>query len=1623
MITKGCPPLPPDIYHEAVDQRDKWKYKFGLAMHTRIDPFIGLIHWLKIWWTNSNPSDPGTENYGLANGHTMLRHLHDPSLKGTPQHCWMTSSGASLEPPAPLPVQPKPAPIVAPLSIPRGCPGQVLPLQEGKASFLSYPLGLHAARDLPWGVEFGPDLIIRSYNCKRQSEVPGVFYPCEKLLRHPIVRGILERNKDGFKSGTQFAYLTTGDAQTLPQKKTEELNGLKLAGLTLSRTLLVRATHLAAHSKLRIAVAQGNVPRIHSIVANDLRNGASIFATLEKIGRATEGNFDPKSYTHADHQLLYLLLQLGGHAAAELGHRCLGLPSISATKRHIATVPLVVSPRAPIMTEMQHNLEVGFPAPFPLRPDGSIGPGYQIMVDEIKVEGKMRWDARANTILGICREHSDEYELEFLSMKEAEALQAGLAENKVHLASEAAVVAVNSFSGVPIPTDGQRRLLCAALNTANIRASRIGGRAYCISSDGDGKRRAATLLFTFIRELDRNGPLFKKLGELPLFDYHCGEDDITGNIDYKHTCKRLRSSLIRQIASTIDGVVLTRQLIKQHLLRKSRHNFHHISGLLNPNDRQNVKYMYDLLSSIAVLPEAKETHSPAFKNTRRVLRLLGAFYCHILEAYTNIKLSLHEQLTHISAAMHLMMVLYQKEAGRFVPSQTYFDFMTTGKNLFFCVAKTQLDDPSGEFWIIPPGTDPVELTFGRVRTMTGSESNTDMSQLGSRLNAAMHCDNILAENPEWTRGPQRLRMPVWQDVAGDVSAKIDLISPHSWPGDVHVANVSCKTTWFGGRRIAERELLETGWEPPSKSMEETGGFNIFCPFGKDEMVLLGRPHVEERNEDDEDRDVPTQSPSTTTESPVPADSDTVFLPDLEDTAQETVVNLEPAAKPHEPYLAVPGSTTKQHKSTILRLFSSRFSVAESRDRLKRVRGFSRHNEATTGGSNSKDAIPGEPMVLVEDPAAILVRSNGFPWLAVVIISSISYGTKQVESLPKRLLGEPNVRVKIQIMELEPTQNLSDPGSEEGDWEWTDKFVAVSASGTLNICEVNGSLLQLLNPAVLPATSLRKKGAATYHFKSVELVAIAFIFVPNSDSMFIQALRASYAIERLVEHMAIHLLFDQNPPLNRDATTCGFCLSTDSFCTIVLIKGKGSDGAVRIDLVRSRCPNLGNLGLASAANSSRKRPCTNRPMVCPVSPCPDVVWKYALKNHIQTVHPHANLSNYKSYYELAEDEEVELKRLSTTKKRKSTKKKISVRISPSHSTEAALGPSQAEDDDEEDIDDDSSRCSSPERAPQPGILRALSPDEEMPLATGHSIGQSSRRHTCGTGASEFLAGSAESADADAPSDTVLAAPDTASLSSELNSPMESQQAQLNHRVDQQVSDVVPDLPLTRRSAHVSRRRTVVSSDEEDEEEGCSISGCTITGSEPMVTCLWPACSTQSHLCCAGLKLTDLTIVEWFCDDNCREDAGGRVRKRRRIAGMQFEKERFIRRHDFDALQEVVPTSSLCLKASNDLIKKPKIKLQGVKSVWAQRTAVVKPRGRLVSPAVRREKKIDIFLGVEITSEHTFIEFREFRASTLYASNTAAEFEIDAGSDVICLLSPTILQPVSAVFASWIHIRVL
>ncbi|KAI6038016.1 hypothetical protein EDC04DRAFT_2868507 [Pisolithus marmoratus] len=93
----------------AMDQHDKWLH-YGLTLHTGIEPFSGKILWIQVWHLNHNPqlilmyfldiveeldiplvtqSDPGTENFGIANAQSMLCQWHDPELVSMLQHRWM----------------------------------------------------------------------------------------------------------------------------------------------------------------------------------------------------------------------------------------------------------------------------------------------------------------------------------------------------------------------------------------------------------------------------------------------------------------------------------------------------------------------------------------------------------------------------------------------------------------------------------------------------------------------------------------------------------------------------------------------------------------------------------------------------------------------------------------------------------------------------------------------------------------------------------------------------------------------------------------------------------------------------------------------------------------------------------------------------------------------------------------------------------------------------------------------------------------------------------------------------------------------------------------------------------------------------------------------------------------------------------------------------------------------------------------------------------------------------------------------------------------------------------------------------------------------------------------------
>jgi hypothetical protein len=174
------------------------------------------------------------------------------------------------------------------------------------------------------------------------------------------------------------------------------------------------------------------------------RAGASVFTMLGKIDQAARRVYSPRCYQITDFQRSYLIYKLGGRAAANIAHRSLGIPSIDATKRHIATAPLRSSSGFPTAPEFQSNLSICYPPC--TEESGSVDSqriqGMTMAVDELKIQERLRWDPHSNHILGVCREHGGRLgasALEFRSIIQADTVLTGLKDKFIHFATEVCV--------------------------------------------------------------------------------------------------------------------------------------------------------------------------------------------------------------------------------------------------------------------------------------------------------------------------------------------------------------------------------------------------------------------------------------------------------------------------------------------------------------------------------------------------------------------------------------------------------------------------------------------------------------------------------------------------------------------------------------------------------------------------------------------------------------------------------------------------------------------------------------------------------------------------------------------------------------------------------------------------------------------------------------------------------------------------------------------------------------------------------------------------------------------------------------------------------------------------------
>ena len=335
--------------------------------------------------------------------------------------------------------------ILPPPSLDVRCPGYGLKMPHSQSPFVSYPFLLHSVKTLPWKVEVSDArLSLRSTRCsgvgqvsKKGKEIePHACHPCSRLHNDTIIMGIRHRLLDGTHENTPWAYLTAAEILSLLKKKTRQINTLKLRALNSAMTIGVRNRHLAAWKRMAAAIGREDVPRIQSLMAAQTRAGTSVFSIIEKVDQAAARQYSPKGYEWADFERAFLIYKLGGRSAANIAHKALGIPSITATKRHIATKPLQASPGFPTQQELTSNLDHCYPSASLLPLDSGVILPIAMLLDELKVQERLRLDPPTDYILGICREHGDNCALVFKSIVQADAIADCLRKKIIHFATE-----------------------------------------------------------------------------------------------------------------------------------------------------------------------------------------------------------------------------------------------------------------------------------------------------------------------------------------------------------------------------------------------------------------------------------------------------------------------------------------------------------------------------------------------------------------------------------------------------------------------------------------------------------------------------------------------------------------------------------------------------------------------------------------------------------------------------------------------------------------------------------------------------------------------------------------------------------------------------------------------------------------------------------------------------------------------------------------------------------------------------------------------------------------------------------------------------------------------------------
>ncbi|KIN93961.1 hypothetical protein M404DRAFT_169661, partial [Pisolithus tinctorius Marx 270] len=556
---------------------------------------------------------------------------------------------------------------------------------------------------LPFQVELIDGVIfVHVENCFRFSNVPelSVCLACDALA--PKVTALAELARDWNKY-TRHSLLTLMQLLEVAKNLDDQANTLKLQGLNDARKIKRMLSSLEDHTSLVMALSDHDVPWLRQLLQTSLHNGTSIRTILRMIEDALERSYRPKNHGMDAIDLALLVYRLGGANLLFMLNQRLALPSLHTLRCHVLFTKVLPTIGRILSTTVETNIKTVLHSSWDSACHGCRG--VSLLIDETALEEAAIYMSDANGVGRLCWLHSHVIDPSLHTYQSALNIAHALQEGHVHLAKEVTVVGLHLFGKdtvYPIlaaPTcksedarDMETVLTLVTNAYKDTGSPAIIGPLWSVATDGDALRHKAGHKLFVKNKIPISSDLFRILSNLPGLNMFTGNDMVTLDFDFKHVFKRFCMLLRGRSGLYLDnGRCINTFLLERYLPWVKGMDDDTVTRLLYPNNPQDVPHAIELMTALIKLGNITQPHDLDINTAADVdaLHFLSQVLWCLVDPYINIRLSLSEQVVHLSCFAHLLYASYRNQRRRLMPHQLYYDLQTMVKAVVINIAKQQ----------------------------------------------------------------------------------------------------------------------------------------------------------------------------------------------------------------------------------------------------------------------------------------------------------------------------------------------------------------------------------------------------------------------------------------------------------------------------------------------------------------------------------------------------------------------------------------------------------------------------------------------------------------------------------------------------------------------------------------------------------------------------------------------------------------------------------------------------------------------------------------------------------------------------------------------------------------------